>query len=57
MSKKHFIDMAARFKRLRETGADPRTLERCIAEFCSVSAEANPRFDRHRFILATGGVL
>jgi hypothetical protein len=55
MTKKHLIDMAARFKWLLEDPTTDRpTLEKAIAEFCIVAKASNPHFNRSRFMAAAG---
>jgi len=50
MTRKHFIAMAAQIKSMTDRAAAQATAD----TFCAVALDANPRFDRARFLAACG---
>ena len=55
MTKKHFIEIAATIKALHGlVGADTATLNAVATKLAAVFKEANPRFDKARFLAACG---
>lgn len=54
MTKKHFIEIAATIKRLKDDGMDEATLRKVATELCRTFRGINPAFQSLRFLEACG---